>query len=56
MIRGVVPGQFDRPEGCLFHPRCSRAEALCRSTVPVARPDDPARTLCHFPLAAGDRP
>jgi dipeptide transport system ATP-binding protein len=55
VIRGVVPGQFDRPEGCLFHPRCPRAEALCRETPPVARPDDPALALCHFPLGAEDR-
>ena len=45
-IMGVVPGQFDRPKGCLFAPRCSYATELCHSTPP-----DPAwDVLCHYPL------
>ena len=45
-IAGVVPGQFDRPKGCLFAPRCSYATDLCHSTPP-----DPAlEVLCHYPL------
>ncbi len=45
-ITGVVPGQFDRPKGCLFAPRCSYATELCHSTPP-----DPALdVLCHYPL------
>lgn len=46
-IAGTVPGQFDRPQGCLFAPRCQRAQELCKTTSP---PYD-ARVLCHFPLA-----
>lgn len=49
-IPGVVPGQFDRPQGCLFNPRCRYADDLCRSTPPVAAADDKALTLCHYPL------
>jgi dipeptide transport system ATP-binding protein len=45
-IEGVVPGQFDRPEGCLFSPRCGFATPLCLATPPVL--NDGA--LCHFPL------
>ena len=29
-IAGVVPGQFDKPAGCLFSPRCGYTTALCR--------------------------
>jgi dipeptide transport system ATP-binding protein len=29
-IPGVVPGQFDRPAGCLFNPRCRFATDRCR--------------------------
>ena len=47
-ISGVVPGQFDRPGGCLFNPRCSLATDLCRSEAPVAYGDDMVR--CHTPL------
>jgi dipeptide transport system ATP-binding protein len=45
-IPGVIPGQFDRPKGCLFAPRCSYATELCHATPP-----DPAfEVLCHYPL------
>ena len=49
-IPGVVPGQFDRPSGCLFNPRCANAQEKCRAERPVADPADPAAALCHFPL------
>ncbi len=45
-IPGVVPGQFDRPVGCLFSPRCSFATDLCRTTPPVMN----SGALCHYPL------
>jgi dipeptide transport system ATP-binding protein len=50
-IPGVVPGQFDRPKGCLFSPRCAFADDKCRSVVP--QPASPALGLarCHYPLA-----
>ena len=48
-IPGVVPGQFDRPVGCLFSPRCTYATDLCRS-VPPERHDG---ALCHYPLRDG---
>ncbi|GAA0288132.1 ABC transporter ATP-binding protein [Rhodovulum strictum] len=49
-IPGVVPGQFDRPPGCLFAPRCTFADATCQNTPPPVQP--PARGLarCHYPL------
>jgi dipeptide transport system ATP-binding protein len=46
-ISGTVPGQFDRPQGCLFAPRCNLAEDLCQSTPPVVKQD----VCCHYPLA-----
>jgi dipeptide transport system ATP-binding protein len=45
-IQGVVPGQFDRPKGCLFAPRCSFATDLCWSTPPTMN----FGALCHYPL------
>jgi dipeptide transport system ATP-binding protein len=48
-IPGVVPGQFDRPKGCLFAPRCGFATALCHST-PAAMVQG---ALCHYPLKKG---
>ena len=49
-IPGVVPGQFDRPKGCLFNPRCAFADDKCRVTDPVVGAEDPTLTLCHYPL------
>jgi dipeptide transport system ATP-binding protein len=48
-IPGVVPGQFDRPPGCLFAPRCALATELCRTT----RPPRIDGALCHYPLHDG---
>ncbi|RMF40385.1 MAG: ABC transporter ATP-binding protein [Alphaproteobacteria bacterium] len=49
-IPGVVPGQFDRPEGCLFSPRCRYADALCRSREPEPRGAAVGFARCHYPL------
>ena len=48
-IPGVVPGQFDRPKGCLFAPRCEFATTFCHNSVPLRI----AGTLCHYPLRNG---
>jgi dipeptide transport system ATP-binding protein len=45
-IPGTVPGQFDRPRGCLFSPRCPYADDRCRTIAPAM--NDGA--LCHYPL------
>jgi dipeptide transport system ATP-binding protein len=47
-IQGMVPGQFDRPKGCLFSPRCSYATDYCRKVAPERHND----VLCHYPLNA----
>lgn len=52
-IPGVVPGQFDRPEGCLFSPRCSFATDLCKTTAPEEASFELGRALCHYPLVDG---
>ena len=51
-IPGVVPGQFDRPMGCLFSPRCSFADDQCRSQPPPVRPADLGYARCHYPLSS----
>ena len=48
-IPGVVPGQFDRPTGCLFSPRCTFATDLCRNQAPPRV----SGALCHYPLKDG---
>lgn len=52
-IPGVVPGQFDRPTGCLFSPRCEYAASLCRSQEPPRADSKLGHALCHYPLEKG---
>ncbi|MEX6508018.1 ABC transporter ATP-binding protein [Jiella sp. M17.18] len=49
-IPGVVPGQGDRPDGCLFNPRCPKADDRCRTIVPPRQPPALGEALCHYPL------
>jgi dipeptide transport system ATP-binding protein len=49
-IPGVVPGQFDRPAGCLFSPRCQFADTKCKTQVPVTLGDDVGQARCFYPL------
>ena len=52
-IPGVVPGQFDRPAGCVFSPRCTFVFHYCRSHAPVPASAELGRALCHIPLVEG---
>jgi dipeptide transport system ATP-binding protein len=52
-IAGVVPGQFDKPAGCLFSPRCGYTTDLCRTRPPVQADTSLGRALCHYPLEQG---
>jgi len=48
-IPGVVPGQFDRPPGCLFAPRCEFAKEKCNDGV--SRQNAVlGQALCNYPL------
>ncbi len=52
-IAGIVPGQFDKPRGCLFSPRCRYATDLCREKPPVPAGPEFGCALCHYPLQEG---
>ncbi|HMB47814.1 MAG TPA: ABC transporter ATP-binding protein [Afifellaceae bacterium] len=49
-IPGIVPGQGDRPDGCLFNPRCRLADERCRTLAPPRQSDGLGEALCHYPL------
>jgi dipeptide transport system ATP-binding protein len=51
-IAGVVPGQRDRPTGCLFSPRCAFVTDLCRQSV-QRQGAEFGNALCNYPLKAG---
>ena len=48
-IPGVVPGPWDRPRGCLFHPRCDRARPRCSREEPAWH--DSLHVRCFYPEA-----
>jgi len=55
-IPGMVPGQHDRPTGCLLSPRCIYALERCRrETPPLAGPAG-RRARCFFALDSEGRP
>ncbi|MBS1371335.1 MAG: ABC transporter ATP-binding protein [Lentisphaeria bacterium] len=48
-IRGTVPGLFDLPEGCPFHPRCDFAKkGLCDTGGPPPEETADGRSICCF--------
>jgi dipeptide transport system ATP-binding protein len=54
-IHGVVPGLYDRPEGCLFAPRCSDATPQSCRLRPAPRASAGGTIRCHFPLGDPER-
>ena len=55
-IGGVVPGQYDRPSGCLLSPRCSYATARCQVERPALAGANGSTVRCHFPLNDAGQP
>lgn len=48
-IAGMVPGLYDRPEGCLFAPRCQYVRSEC-AVRPALQAIEGGAVRCHFPL------
>ncbi len=50
-LTGEMPSALKPPSGCAFHPRCPKAQAICKSERPELAPA-PGRPLhlaaCHF--------
>ena len=55
-IPGVVPGQHDRPPGCLLQPRCPYAVVRCGAGRPPLIGPAGAQSRCLFPLDEQGRP
>ena len=54
-ISGEMPSPLHPPPGCVFHTRCPRAEARCRTEVPaLAAVGEGHLAACHFPLTGGE--
>jgi dipeptide transport system ATP-binding protein len=48
-LSGVVPGQYDRPAGCLLAPRCPYVADRCRVEQPGVDLVGPAQVRCFYP-------
>ena len=52
-IPGSVPDLADMPSGCRFHPRCPRAQDICREKEPELEEKGERAVRCYFPGKEG---
>ena len=45
LLQGELPSSVNPPSGCTFHPRCSKATAICSTTAPTFENS----LSCHHP-------
>src|SRR5207342_1282922 len=50
ILEGDVPSPVNPPPGCNFHPRCWKAQEICRQVIPPLKEKQPNHwAACHFP-------
>src|SRR5262245_20580871 len=50
VLKGDIPSPIDIPAGCRFHPRCPKAQDICRQIdPPVTAMSGGHLAACHFP-------
>ncbi len=49
-LSGIVPGQYDRPRGCLLAPRCPLCQPKCVSQRPAMTPQGDGLVRCFYPM------
>ncbi|MCP8463795.1 ABC transporter ATP-binding protein [Pseudomonas sp. ZM23] len=49
-LPGIVPGKYDRPQGCLLSPRCPYVQDNCRTTRPALEAHARGAVRCFYPL------
>ena len=49
ILKGDIPNPINRPTGCVFNPRCPKAQDICRSSEPALIQINNRKVACHFP-------
>lgn len=49
VLLGDPPSPAAPPPGCTFHPRCPKAQQICRTERPLLRTAASREVACHFP-------
>ena len=52
-LNGIVPGQYNRPQGCLLAPRCAYVQPQCQTNKPALAQQANAQVRCFYPLSLG---
>ena len=52
-LGGMVPGQYDRPQGCLLQPRCPLRQENCRTQQPLLTGHGAVQVRCFYPIEGG---
>lgn len=55
-IEGIVPGAGDRPDGCLFSPRCEYVQDDCKANVPALESTGDIALRCFHPVDPEGQP
>ncbi|MBN2794308.1 MAG: ABC transporter ATP-binding protein [Clostridia bacterium] len=49
LLKGETPNPIDMPSGCSFHPRCPKAQSICKNVKPMPDWDKHGHmNYCHF--------
>jgi oligopeptide/dipeptide ABC transporter ATP-binding protein len=49
ILKGDIPNPINRPNGCVFNPRCPKVQEICKSESPALVQIGERQVACHFP-------
>jgi len=49
ILKGDIPNPINRPDGCVFNPRCPKVQDICRTNSPELIQIGARQVACHFP-------